>query len=62
MTGDTIAPRSKQAGGGFMLADLYQSASFQRALGRGLLYLIAVSSSAVFMFPFVWTVLSSLKR
>ncbi len=61
MTGDVIAPQRKQTGGGLIPAGLYQSASFQRALGRAILYLVAISSSALFMFPFVWTVLSSLK-
>ncbi len=61
MTGDVIAPQSKQTGGGLIPVGLYQSASFQRALGRAILYLVAISSSALFMFPFVWTVLSSLK-
>ena len=62
MAGEAIATGRKRTGNGILSADLFQSASFQRAIGRGLLYLIAVSSSAVFMFPFVWTVLSSLKR
>lgn len=61
MTGDVIAPEHKQAGSGFQQIGLLQSAPFQRALGRGILYLVAISSSAMFMFPFVWTVLSSLK-
>ncbi len=61
MTGDVIAPQRKQTGGGLIPVGLYQSASFQRALGRAILYLVAISSSALFMFPFVWTVLSSLK-
>ncbi|MCC6458762.1 MAG: carbohydrate ABC transporter permease [Caldilineaceae bacterium] len=34
---------------------------FQRVVGRALLYLIAVGSAVVFMIPFAWTVLSSLK-
>ena len=33
-----------------------------RMLGRILLYLLALASSAIFLFPFVWTVLSSLKK
>jgi ABC-type glycerol-3-phosphate transport system permease component len=33
----------------------------QRLLGRGLLYLIAAGASVIFMIPFVWTLLSSLK-
>ena len=61
MTGDVIAPQRKQTRGGLIPVGLYQSASFQRALGRAILYLVAISSSALFMFPFVWTVLSSLK-
>ncbi|MDE0631473.1 MAG: carbohydrate ABC transporter permease [Caldilineaceae bacterium] len=62
MAGEAIATGRKQTGSGISPAGVFQSASFQRAVGRGILYLIAVSSSAVFMFPFVWTVLSSLKR
>ncbi len=61
MTGDVIAPERKQAGSGFQQVGLLQSASFKSFLGRGILYLVAISSSAMFMFPFVWTVLSSLK-
>lgn len=40
----------------------FRSAVLRRNLGRGILYAIAISSSAIFMFPFVWTLLSSLKR
>lgn len=49
--GRTVAPTSR-----------LRSANLQRNLGRGVLYAIAISSSAIFMFPFVWTLLSSLKR
>ena len=34
----------------------------RRQVGRLVLYLIAISSSVIFMFPFVWTILSSLKK
>lgn len=61
MTGDVVAPERKQTGGGILPVGLYQSASFRRTFGRGILYLVSVSSSALFMFPFVWTILSSLK-
>ena len=61
MTGDVFTPERKQASSGFQQVGLFQSASFQSFLGRGILYLVAISSSAMFMFPFVWTVLSSLK-
>jgi multiple sugar transport system permease protein len=33
----------------------------QRLLGRTLLYIIAIAASALFMIPFAWTILSSLK-
>lgn len=33
----------------------------QRVIGRALLYLIAIGASILFMLPFAWTVLSSLK-
>ncbi len=34
----------------------------RRMFSRALLYLVAVVSSAIFLFPFVWTILSSLKK
>lgn len=34
---------------------------FQRVIGRTLLYVIAIGSAVIFMIPFAWTVLSSLK-
>lgn len=38
-----------------------RAARLQRLLGRGALYVIALGSSILFMIPFVWTILSSLK-
>jgi multiple sugar transport system permease protein len=38
-----------------------RSFRFQRVVGRALLYAIAIGAAAVFMIPFAWTVLSSLK-
>lgn len=38
-----------------------RSARLQRTLGRTFLYVLALLSAVVFMVPFVWTVLSSLK-
>lgn len=61
MAGDVIATRQKRSRAGFSFSEYLSSASFQRMIGRGILYVIAITSSAVFMFPFVWTVLSSLK-
>lgn len=62
MTGETLASGNRGRDRSLNSSSLFQSASLRRNVGRGLLYLIAVSGSAVFMFPFVWTVLSSLKR
>lgn len=38
-----------------------RSVRLQRLLGRGVLYLIAIVSSILFMIPFAWTIFSSLK-
>jgi len=38
-----------------------RSISGRRLIGRTLLYILALGGSAIFMFPFVWTILSSLK-
>lgn len=38
-----------------------RSVSGRRLLGRGLLYVLAIVGSIIFLFPFVWTILSSLK-
>lgn len=61
MARDIVAPGGTGAEPSFAPARIFQSDRFRRNLGRSGLYLIAVSSSTVFMFPFLWTVLSSLK-
>lgn len=62
MAGDVISARQEAGARAYNPPGLLQSASLRRAIGRGFLYVIAIVSSAIFMFPFVWTVLSSLKR
>lgn len=56
MAGEALTDRRQQL-------DLPSVRNFrlQRMLGRALLYIVAIGSAAVFMIPFVWTVLSSLK-
>jgi ABC-type glycerol-3-phosphate transport system permease component len=61
MAGEIVTARREGRKGGFSFSELFQSAIWRRNGGRGILYLIALLSSAVFMFPFVWTILSSLK-
>lgn len=62
MAGDVMTARQQSGERGAAQPSLLQSTTLQRNIGRGILYLIAISSSAIFMFPFVWTLLSSLKR
>ena len=61
MAGEIISARDEGSEGGFSLSTMSQSVIWRRYGGQGILYLIAILSSAVFMFPFVWTILSSLK-
>ena len=61
MAGEVIVTGRGQGERRFSPATLYRSATWRRNSGRGILYLIAIFSSATFMFPFVWTLLSSLK-
>ncbi len=60
MAGEIIT--ANKGRGGLNLANLLNSAGWQRFMGRTLLYAIAWFGSALFMFPFVWTLLSSLKK
>lgn len=62
MAGEVMTARQESGGGKYASPSILQSATWRRNLGRGILYIIAVFSSAVFMFPFVWTILSSLKK
>ncbi len=62
MAGEIITPRQQSREHTPARPSWLQSATLRRTLGRGVLYVIAIVSSAVFMFPFVWTILSSLKR
>lgn len=62
MAGEIITSRQQPVERSFAPASRFRSASAQRAIGRGILYLIAITSSTIFMFPFIWTILSSLKR
>lgn len=62
MAGDVMMSEGKQGVRGFSPSTILGSASWRRAIGRTILYFIAIGGSSVFMFPFVWTVLSSLKR
>ena len=61
MAGDiiTAGPQSSRT---ISPSGLFDSAKLQRHLGRAILYFIAIFGSAIFMFPFVWTLLSSLKK
>lgn len=56
MAGEALTDRRQQV-------DLpsVRSYGIQRAVGRAVLYLIAITSAVIFMVPFAWTVLSSLK-
>lgn len=56
MAGDALTDRRQQL-------DLpsVRSARIQRIFGRTLLYVVALASAFIFMVPFAWTVLSSLK-
>jgi ABC-type glycerol-3-phosphate transport system permease component len=56
MAGEALTDRRQQL-------DLPSVRSFriQRVVGRTLLYLLAIASAVIFMVPFVWTILSSLK-
>lgn len=60
MAGDIITA-GQASGSRVERSGLFTSAAVQRHIGRALLYLIAIGGSMIFMFPFVWTVLSSLK-
>lgn len=62
MAGEVMTAGSGQRERTFSPSSIFQSATWRRHIGRAILYIIAISSSAVFMFPFVWTILSSLKR
>ncbi|MCB0110576.1 MAG: hypothetical protein KDE53_31865, partial [Caldilineaceae bacterium] len=62
MAGELITAGGQTGSGSMSRSGLFSSATVQRHLGRALLYLIAIGGSALFMFPFVWTVLSSLKK
>lgn len=57
MAGEAISRESTRT---FSLPTL-RSTSGRRLIGRLLLYILALGGSAVFIFPFVWTILSSLK-
>lgn len=57
MAGEAI---SRERTRGFQLPSI-RSTSGRTILGRGILYILALGGSAIFMFPFVWTILSSLK-
>ena len=56
MAGEALTDRRQQV-------DLpsVRSYGIQRAVGRAALYLIAITSAVIFMVPFAWTLLSSLK-
>lgn len=56
MAGEALTDRRQQL-------DLPSVRSFriQRVVGRAVLYLIAMASAVIFMIPFAWTILSSLK-
>jgi multiple sugar transport system permease protein len=57
MAGETLTKRDT----GTVAIPIFRSAKTKRRLGRLLLYVIVISSSSIFMLPFVYTVLSSLK-
>ena len=61
MAGEIITTRGEKHKRNVSLASLPWGNIGRRHGGRGILYLIAIFSSAVFMFPFIWTILSSLK-
>lgn len=62
MAGDVMTARQESGERTLSSTSIFQSVSLRRNLGRGILYVVAIFSSAVFMFPFVWTILSSLKK
>jgi ABC-type glycerol-3-phosphate transport system permease component len=54
---DTLTSRSP----GTLPVPLFKSAKLQRRLGRAVLYVLVIGASSIFMIPFVYTILSSLK-
>ena len=58
MAGDAV---SQQQTTGSLRLPTVRSGRTGRRIGRFTLYAIVISASALFMFPFVWTVLSSFK-
>ncbi len=62
MTGDVMTARQEAEKRAYSSTSWFRSATLRRNFGRGILYVIAIFSSVVFMFPFVWTILSSLKK
>lgn len=56
MAGEALTDRRRQ----FDLPSV-RSFRIQRLVGRALLYAIAIGASVIFMIPFAWTILSSLK-
>ena len=58
MAGETTTQRMTAS---YSLPGLHVK-NWRRLFGRIILYLIAFVSSAIFLFPFVWTLLSSLKK
>ncbi len=57
MAGDVLTQQTTRA----VHLPKVSSARRQRLIGRTLLYVLAIGSSLVFMWPFAWTVFSSLK-
>jgi ABC-type glycerol-3-phosphate transport system permease component len=60
MAQEAIAHSSTNTGS-FGVQTKLRSAKRQKVIGRTILYLVAIASSALFMIPFAWTVFSSLK-
>jgi ABC-type glycerol-3-phosphate transport system permease component len=57
MAGDALTNRRTSP----LTVPAFRSAKTKRALGRLLLYVVVIGSSSIFMLPFVYTLLSSLK-
>jgi multiple sugar transport system permease protein len=57
MAGDALTTQNAKSFG----IPAWGSAKMQHLMGRGLLYIVVISTSILFMLPFMWTVFSSLK-
>lgn len=58
MAGDTLTTNRRA---GALALPAFRSAKTKAAIGRTILYVVVIGSSTIFMVPFIYTVLSSLK-